>query len=86
MKFTRSLFDTPRAVGKLEQLILTFLCQGGFETRINVIDNATLGKALEDPEAYSDLVVRIGGYTDYFTRRTPEMQQEVLQPTECDRF
>ncbi len=82
MKFTRDLFRTPDGVTRLKQLILTFLRQGGFETQINVMDNAILHKALEDPDAYRDLVVRIGGYTDYFTRLSPEMQQEVLLRTE----
>ncbi len=82
MKFMRSLFDSAQGVQKLKQLILTFLRQGGFETQINVVDNAILKKAQANPEAYSDLVVRIGGYTDYFTRLSPGMQQEVLQRTE----
>jgi pyruvate-formate lyase len=82
MKFTRALFDDPTGITRLKQLILTFLRQGGFETQINVVDNAMLHKAKANPEAYSDLVVRIGGYTDYFTRLSPEMQEEVLQRTE----
>jgi len=82
MKFPRALFHEPVGVAKLKHLILTFLRQGGFETQINVVDNAILHKTLANPEAYGDLVVRIGGYTDYFTRLSPEMQQEVLQRTQ----
>jgi len=82
MKFNQSLFNSPGMVNKLKQLVLVFLKQGGFETQINVIDNSTLKEALVHPEQYNDLVVRIGGYTDYFTRLSPEMQQEVLQRTE----
>ena len=29
-----------------------------------------------------DLVVRIGGYSDYFTRLSPTMQEEVILRTE----
>jgi formate C-acetyltransferase len=86
MKFTKDLFVSPDGVKRLKQLILTFLRQGGFETQINVMDNATLRKALENPDAYRDLVVRIGGYTDYFTRLSPEMQQEVLLRTEYENL
>lgn len=82
MKFTRALFDEKGGVDRLKQLILTFLRLGGFETQINVVDDAVLRDALANPEAYRDLVVRIGGYTDYFTRLSPEMQREVLQRTE----
>ncbi|MDD5698356.1 MAG: pyruvate formate lyase family protein [Victivallaceae bacterium] len=85
MKFSRALFDSPEMSAKLKQLIIVFLKQGGFETQINVVDNSTLKAALVHPEQYHDLVVRIGGYTDYFTRLSPEMQREILQRTEYQR-
>ena len=44
--------------------------------------NELLEKARQKPEEYRDLVVRIGGYSDYFTRLSPEMQQEVILRTE----
>ncbi|MBR5187809.1 MAG: hypothetical protein IKW18_04985, partial [Clostridia bacterium] len=36
----------------------------------------------KNPEAYRDLVVRIGGYSDYFVKLSPQMQQEILLRTE----
>ncbi len=84
MKFNKAVFNAPGSVDKLKYLVQTFLRQGGFETQINVVDNAILKQALETPEEYNDLVVRIGGYTDYFTRMTPQMQQEVILRTEYD--
>jgi len=86
MKFNQSLFNSPEMTNKLKQLIVVFLKQGGFETQINVVDNSTLKEALDHPELHNDLVVRIGGYTDYFTRLSPEMQQEVLQRTEYNEL
>ena len=82
MKFSTSLFSKPGAVERLQDLVLTFLRLGGFETQINVVDARILREAQANPEAYRDLVVRIGGYTDYFTRLTPEMQAEVILRTE----
>ena len=82
MKFSTSLFSKPGAVDRLHDLVLTFLRLGGFETQINVVDAGILREAQANPEAYRDLVVRIGGYTDYFTRLTPEMQAEVILRTE----
>jgi formate C-acetyltransferase len=49
---------------------------------VNVLDIETLRKARENPDAYRDLVVRIGGYCDYFTRLSPEMQAEIMMRTE----
>lgn len=41
-----------------------------------------LRKAKATPEAYGDLVVRIGRYADYFTRLAPGMQAEAMQRAE----
>ena len=82
MKFSAALFRSPETIQRLRDLIVTFLERGGFETQVNVIDASLLKAAQENPEAYRDLVVRIGGYTDYFTRLRPEMQAEVIMRTE----
>jgi formate C-acetyltransferase len=58
------------------------MLRGGFEMQINVTDKALLERAVEHPEEYRDLVVRIGGYSDYFTRLSSQMQQEVILRTE----
>jgi len=82
MKFNRALCSSPVGVQRLKDLILTFLRRGGFETQINVVDNEMLRHAMQNPDAYRDLVVRIGGYTDYFVRLSPQMRAEVLARTE----
>jgi len=82
MKFNTSFFDSPNGYASLRDLILTFLRRGGFETQINVVDAETLKKARLHPEDYGDLMVRIGGYSDYFTRLSPEMQEEIIMRSE----
>ena len=86
MKFSSGLFQGGKGVSGLKSLILTYLERGGLETQVNVVDRETLLKAKENPEEYRDLVVRIGGYTDYFTRLSPQMQSEVLLRTEFSKF
>lgn len=81
MKFDKSLFETENTINALKELVLTYLRKGGFEVQINVVDQEVLKKAKKNPEGYRDLVVRIGGYTDYFTRLSPEMQDEVISRT-----
>ena len=39
---------------------------------------ATLRAAQADPEAYSDLVVRVAGYSDYFIDLGAELQNEII--------
>ena len=80
MKFSRSSLG-PDSASVLMALAKTYLARGGFEFQINVVDQETLEKARKNPEAYGDLVVRIGGYSDYFVRLTPEMQEEILLRT-----
>jgi formate C-acetyltransferase len=81
LKFSKKLFNE-KSIDKLVALIRTYLERGGFETQINVVDKDTLVKAKAEPEAYRDLVVRIGGYSDYFVRLSPTMQEEVILRTE----
>ncbi len=83
MKFNASLFKgSPDSRHRLRDLVLTYLRRGGFEAQVNVVDRDTLQRARERPEEYRDLVVRIGGYTDYFTRLSRDMQDEVMLRTE----
>jgi trans-4-hydroxy-L-proline dehydratase len=82
MKFNNTFFASPQGYASLRDLVLTFLRRGGFETQINVVDTETLKEAKAHPEDFRDLVVRIGGYTDYFARLSPQMQDEVIMRTE----
>lgn len=86
MKFARRLCAAAAARARLRDLIITFLRRGGFETQVNVVDAAVLRAARQAPDAYRDLVVRIGGYTDYFVRLSPQMQDEILLRTEFEGF
>ncbi len=79
-------FNRPRNDEEFEQRLLdvmtTYLLRGGFEVQVNVVDRATLEAAQVSPEQFRDLVVRIGGYSDYFVRLSPEMQAEIILRSE----
>lgn len=78
LKFAKASLN----LNAMENIIKTYMERGGFEIQINVTDNEILKDAVKHPEKYGDLVVRIGGYSDYFTRLSKEMQQEVILRTE----
>lgn len=78
MKFGKDVLSAPEGREKLIALIKNFIREGGFQTQINVVDRETLVAADKNPDAYPDLVVRIGGYTDYFSRLSEGMRKEVL--------
>ena len=81
IKFSKNMLSD-RLTDILQSLIRVYMQRGGFELQINVTDRKTLENARKNPEAYRDLVVRIGGYSDYFTRLSSEMQEEVILRTE----
>lgn len=80
MKFSKKTFSAS-SLQAVKSLIKTYIDRGGFEIQINVVDHETLLKARENPEQYMDLVVRIGGYSDYFVRISPQMQSEIIERT-----
>jgi len=81
MKFAKKSLG-PHSIATMANLVKTYMARGGFEMQINVVDRETLLKAQQNPEAYKDLVVRIGGYSDYFVKLSPNMQAEVILRTE----
>lgn len=81
MKFSKSTLSR-NALNALESIVKTYAGRGGFEMQINVVDANTLKAARAEPEKYRDLIVRIGGYSDYFVRLSENMQNEVIARTE----
>ena len=81
LKFSRKMFG-PDSMEKMLSIVRTYMERGGFEMQINVVDRDTLVKARKNPESYQDLVVRIGGYSDYFVKLSSQMQEELLLRTE----
>jgi len=80
LKFSKASLGR-NSLDTMKFIIKTYLKRSGFEAQINVVDNETLKKAQKNPEDYRDLVVRIGGYSDYFVRLSPEMQAEIIMRT-----
>jgi formate C-acetyltransferase len=82
VKFSPHSVRTGDGVQRMAELTTTFFRLGGQELQINVVDAATLHAAQADPEAYSDLVVRVAGYSAYFTQLGRDVQDEIISRTE----
>ena len=62
----------------VKSVIKTFMARNGFELQVNAVSPETLENAMREPEKYADLLVRIGGYSDFFVRQSPQLQREIL--------
>lgn len=47
-----------------------------------VVSRAELLDAKIHPQRHADLIVRVGGYSDYFINLTPELQDNVIARTD----
>lgn len=81
-RFAREMFDSPAQRDKLRALVRSYFDLGGMQLQVNVIDQELLRRACERPEDYPDLIVRVGGYSEYFIRLSPELRRSVLERTE----
>ena len=48
----------------------------------NVIDRKTLLDAKKEPEKYRDLIIRVAGYSAFFTTLSPDTQDDIINRTE----
>ena len=67
---------------QLKSLIRTYFALGGMQLQINVVDQRVLQDALEHPERYGDLIVRVGGYSEYFNQLSRDLQLSILERVE----
>jgi len=63
---------------KLRAMLNVYFTQGGQELQINVVSSETLRAAQKNPEQYQDLVVRVAGFSEFFVRLTPDLQQDII--------
>ena len=63
-------------------LIASCFQSGGQQLQINVVDAATLREAQINPEQYRDLIVRVAGFSAYFTQLGKDVQDEIISRTE----
>jgi pyruvate-formate lyase len=82
MKFHPSALNTREDLAKLAALIKTYFRMGGKHVQFNIVDKGTLVRAQEAPADYRDLVVRVAGYSAYFTMLGKPMQDEIIARTE----
>jgi formate C-acetyltransferase len=68
---------------KLISVLRTFFAElKGWHVQYNIVSRDTLLAAKKNPEKYRDLVVRIAGYSAFFTTLSPDTQDDIIARTE----
>jgi formate C-acetyltransferase len=82
VRFANSVFADDSGRQSARGVIETYLTRGGFEIQVNVLSADTLRAAQQRPEEHRDLLVRVAGYTNYFTSLLESLQEDVIARTE----
>ncbi len=81
-KFSAAILGSSESIDKLVAYTNTFMSNGGSHIQYNMVDTNELRDAKIHPENHRDLIVRIGGFSAYFTQLSPDIQDDVINRNE----
>ena len=80
-KYSPTMFNDQNRP-KLQALIRTYFKKGGQEIQINATSREVLEKAMEEPEKYKNLVVRVSGFSAFYVTLDQSVQLDILNRTQ----
>ena len=81
MKLPPDQLESRKGRENVLQLIKTLFDNGGYHIQFNVLNTETLRDAQKNPEKYRDLVVRVAGFSAFFTKLHKGVQDEIIERT-----
>jgi len=81
MRFHPSILKTEHGLDAYANLIKIYFEEGGMHLQPNIVSTETLRKAQKHPEKYRDLIVKVSGYSAYFTDLGRSIQEDIIERT-----
>jgi choline trimethylamine-lyase len=81
MKIEPAMFNTENGITQIMAMLKSMCSLGVYHVQFNVIDQETLIRAQQEPDQYRGLLVRVAGYTAYFTELGKDVQDEIIGRT-----
>ena len=82
IKLSPSCVEGEEGTEKLVQFIESWRDLKLWHVQFNVLNSDTLREAQKHPEDYKNLLVRIAGYSAYFTELSKDLQDDIISRTE----
>jgi formate C-acetyltransferase len=82
LEFHSSLFRNTDSVEKVAKLVKSFVQMGGHQLQLNAVNRDVLLDAQVHPERHHQLIVRVWGWSAYFTELDRDYQDHVLRRQE----
>jgi len=82
VEFSESVFSQEDAVKKVAQLVRMFIRKGGHQIQLNTVNREKLLDAQRHPENYRNLIVRVWGWSGYFTELDRCYQDHIIRRAE----
>lgn len=86
IKFSPQCLAGEDGTRRLMDFIRVFCDLRLWHVQFNVINRETLMRAQKQPDLYKGLIVRIAGYSAYFTELTRDLQNDLIARTAHDRL
>ena len=81
-KFTPETVAGEAGLQNFMNLFHGYFAKGGLQSQFNVVSRDVLESAKAKPKDYRDLMVRVAGYSAYFTELSPDLQNDLIGRTE----
>jgi formate C-acetyltransferase len=82
VRLQKAVLETEAGFDAAAAMVRAYFGIGGMQIQLSVVSRDELLDAQKNPQAHRDLIVRIGGYSEYFTALSPALQESVIARTE----